>query len=90
MIFSERDDGLVSSRICSRILHGLIGGMGRQVWFLYISPRNRGRLCSFKRTHVEGIQIGVGVRIEDIGVMVENGCKVGRVKLTWGGFLSRP
>lgn len=32
------------------------------------------------------MEFGLGIGIKDVGVMIENGGKVGEVKLTWGGF----
>jgi len=87
VIFSERHHRLVSSRVCSGNLYCLVGGISGQVWLLHVDPRYRRRLGGFEGTHIKGEEFAVGIGIKDIGVMVENGGKVGRVELAWLGLL---
>jgi hypothetical protein len=64
--------------------------VSRQVWRLHISPRDCRRLGSLEGAHIKGVEFCVGIGIEDVGVMVEYGGKIGMVKMTWRGFLGRP
>jgi len=87
VVISQCHHRLISSRVCSGILCYLICRVSGQVWLLHVNPGYRRRLGSLKGTHIKGIEFGLGIGIKNIGVMVENGCKVGRVKWTCLGCL---
>jgi len=76
VVLSECHDRLVSGRVCSRDLYCLIGGISGEVWLLHVDPRYRRRLGGFEGTHIKGKELSLGICIEDVGVMVENGGKV--------------
>ena len=88
--FPRRDVGDVKevNVVLGKGHHGLVAGAKRSL--LDIGPSERGRVGRRLCFHVEEEEIGPRDGIEDVGVVVEDGCEVGGVELAGGDGLLGP
>jgi len=77
MVLGKGHDRSVTIRILPRRLSSLIRVVDRQIGFLDVCPRYGFFLGGLQRTHVETVEFGIGVGVEDVGVVVEDSVKGG-------------